>query len=275
MASEKVSIKALTSAYAEVLHGESEIAKYDSNLDFDPSYEWDQLCRKNENLLYDNKFSDYNQKSFKTLINSIEANGIDSFNMTTFISNITKYLKNSLNSSLIHEMDFSGMTQTSKDVFSKSTQAFNCNSIGCIAGFATAHALKWKQPQWLTDDSRNHVDFFEHIACNWLNIPLSTGKSMFYGDNDSVWTFVRFFESKNYQQIEWVEEMSSVDCESPYYKKNAKGNQWVRNSLKVELNSINHKYAVDVLQRIMNGEIIIDSENDFIPKYSTKQKVRK
>jgi len=245
------------------------VKTYSAVVDDKTQDEWNRVCQKNDISLQSAKQKDYNQKNFKILIESIEANGIVNFNMTTFIAKISNYLEN--NPSLqVHEFEI-GLrgNEKSKNSFSKTTQSFNCDSVGCIAGFATANALDWKQPKWLTDDSRNHVDFFENIACNWLNIPIEAGRKIFYGSESSVWSFVRLFEPQNYSQIQWAERNEKYDYRtvpkaSPYDP------EWDFYSGTVMLNSIHHKYAVDVLTRIKDGEIKLEQSNSYNPVYAKK-----
>ena len=200
---------------------------------------------------------DYDQKSFKELISAIELNGITSFNMTTFWGKIAEGIERNLGNSLdmpIHSLSLH-YEETSKgaNTLDQYTSAFNCNSVGCIAGFAMAIAMDWKQPDWLTEDSRNYMHSFENIACNYLNIPIQVGRKIFYGDEASVWAFVAYHERENHQNLEWSnwedDEYDDFD--------------WTEES--IELSSIDYKVAVDVLRRIASGEIIFSDE--FIPQY--------
>lgn len=237
---------------------------------------WCNLILKNENVLFHNEYKDYNKKNFKTLIESIELNGVTNFNMSTFVSNIKRYLDADLDL-LPYEFELGKKgSEESKNSFSSTTSSFNCDSVGCIAGFATANALNWKQPRWLKGDARDHVEFFEQVACNWLDIPIDCGRNIFYGDSTSVWSFLKFFEPENYGEIEWVDESKSY---SHYDQINSDpfNEEWHFYSSSVTLHTISHKCAVDVLRRIVDGEILMDHRTRFIPIYSMqyKNKIKK
>lgn len=249
----EITVEKLVKAYTEYLK--------------DGNDSWHAISSKNHEYLYTKNVGDYNQESFKTLIESIELNGLTNFNMTTFIGNIGDYL-DFYEGSLIHEIPVNKSTASGK-AFDQTTNAFNCNSVGCIAGFAVANAVNWNQPKWLTDDSRNHIEFFEHVACNWLNIPIQAGRSLFYGDSGSVWSFVRYFEPNNYGQIEWTNQCDSFDYSTA---DECDEEEWFCSETEIELSSINYKYATDVLSRVVAGQIIISNDNDFSPRYSESYK---
>jgi hypothetical protein len=122
----------------------------------------------------------------------------------------------------------------------------------------------------MTGDPSKYSHFFEQVACNWLNIPLECGRNIFYGDVGSVWSFVRFFEPENYQEIKWHDRDEDYSYDGVEAEVNPYFSDWVWFSSFINLDSIHHKYAVDVLRRIVNGEILISEENDFVPVYSQK-----
>jgi hypothetical protein len=208
---------------------------------------------------------DYNQESFKKLIASIELNGLTNFNMTTFWGKILEGIERSkynnwempIHSLTLHYEE-SSKAANSLDNY---TQAFNCNSVGCIAGFAMAIALNWKQPEWLTSDSRNYMSSFENIACNYLNIPIEVGRKIFYGDKASVWAFVKYHEKSDYKSLEWAEINDNCDYDEF---------DWTEEN--IDLASIDYKTAVDILRRIAVGEIIFPESNEYIPQYNIDYK---
>lgn len=234
---------------------------------------WYEHTLTNNDALYNVTQPDYDQGAFKTLIDSIELNGLSNFNMTTFIGNIDNWLNdNNWASTPISEFTLSSTTSSnSKNAFDSTTAAFNCSSVGCIAGFAVANAVNWQQPKWMKEDSRNYLEFFENVACNWLNIPINVGRRIFYGDSLSVWSFVRFHEPRNYGSIEWSNfynedtDVDSIDYDWDEYKYD----------LEVKLETINYKYATDVLRRIASGEIVFNANEDFEPTYSKQYNKRK
>ncbi len=222
------------------------------------------LIDRNARILRASTVNDYDQNNFKKVISSIELNGLTHFNMTTFWGKITPSLEEMLteNSMAVHELQLhyssSSNPANSLDQF---TSAFNCDSVGCIAGFAMAEAMNWQQPKWMVEDSRNYMMAFEHIACNFLNIPLEVGRRIFYGDSGSVWAFVRFYENRQYSDIQWENALDDLCEEECDYDE-----QWENEN--IVLSSIDYKVAVDVLQRIVQGEIIFSKNNDFLPEYS-------
>lgn len=214
--------------------------------------------------LYNVKQPMYNQGAFDKVISSIELNGITNFNMTTFWGKISAALDRNYNNTpetpinqLVMHYEECAVGGGALDSL---TNSFNCDSVGCIAGFAMAEAVKWIQPDWITEDSRNYLDAFEGIACAYLNIPFEVGETIFYGGPGCVWGFVKFFEPENYGSIEWEDgsELDCYNCESQ--------SDWKCES--VELSTISYKAATDVLRRIANGEILIDYRNDFTPRYA-------
>lgn len=232
--------------------------------------DWHEIASRNAASLRNAKQPDYNQETFKTLINSIELNGLTNFNMTTFIGNIDSWLKQPewANSPISEFTLTSSISSSSKNAFDVTTSAFNCSSVGCIAGFAVANAVNWEQPKWMQEDSRNYLTFFEHVACNWLNIPIQVGLRIFYGEEESVWSFVRFHEPKNYASIEWLNLDSEADhsfCDWEDYKSDSE----------IRLETINYKHATDVLRRIASGEIVFNKDNDYEPEYSKEYKMKR
>lgn len=235
----------------------------DSGDEYNSDSLWHKLCDKNERALYTSTVENYNQENFKTLIDSIEFNGITNFNMTTFIGNIDNWLSDDQwNATPVNEFRLTSTHSCdSSNAFNNQTTAFNCNSVGCIAGFAVANAVSWVQPSWLKGDSRNYLGFFEQISCNWLNIPLEVGRRIFYGEPSSVWSFVRFHEPANYGSIQWVNLDNDHDYETYEWEDFSEDNE-------VLLETINYKYAADVLRRIASGEIVFNKFDDFAPSYS-------
>lgn len=232
---------------------------------------WYDLSDSNQSYLENLTQKDYNQETFKILIDSIEYNGLTNFNMTTFIGNIDSWLNESQWASVpISEFTLTSSTSCkAENAFDLTTSAFNCSSVGCIAGFAVANAVKWNQPKWMQEDSRNYLEFFEHVACNWLNIPLQVGRRLFYGDSESVWSFLRFHEPTNYGSIDWLNLDSETDYTTQFWDD-------YKYDSEIRLETINYKYATDALRRVASGEIIMNYENEqFEPHYSPQYKQNK
>lgn len=237
-----------------------------NNERFDVQSNWFAMRDMNENALSGVTQPDYNQDNFNSLIAAIELNGITSFNMNTFMGVIKKDSEEYYDGLPVHQCTVNHITGNSKPIklFDASTNAFNCDSVGCIAGFATALSMDWYQPSWLKGDTRDFSIFFEAITCNWLNIPIAVGKTIFYGDEGSVWSFLKFFEPHNYSGMQWLngygddEDYNGSDSDYQDY--------WTE--LEVSLTSIDYKTASDVLRRIADGTILINMSREI--KYAKK-----
>lgn len=241
------------------------------------SSKWFGLVERNYAALRNSTQKDYDQESFDRLIKSIESNGFESFNMSAFMGTIERFETLPTNQhSVNHSSKIQEMLNMGFSMLDNMTSAFNCDSVGCIAGFATANCLDWNQPKWLKGDTRDFSSFFESISCNWLNIPVQVGRKIFYGEDGSVWAFTRFFEPSIYPQIKWLhgdyndhEDMSYINCEYV--------DQWQEDD--IDLGSICYKTASDVLRRIASGEIVFELEapessyDDMRVKFHSKESV--
>lgn len=219
--------------------------------------------------LYRVQQPDYNQEAFDQVIKAIELNGLTNFNMTTFWGKVSpavfKRNENNQLDSPIHKLSMHyAECSTVKNILDSFTNSFNCDSVGCIAGFAMAEAVNWKQPKWMREDSRDYLEAFEGIACAFLNIPIQVGAKLFYGDAGCIWSFLAYNEPENYGSLEW-EIGFDIDYLNSEY-----ADQWTDEA--IELSSISFKEASDALRRLASGEILIDSTNDFQPRYSKEQK---
>ena len=211
----------------------------------------DQIVTK----LNQNTYKDYDVEAFKKLISTIEQNGLTNFNMSTFLGHISDTWNNYYD--YVHEVTRSSLTNKidlSKGPFvDKTTNKFNCTSVGCIAGFATAVAFGWEIPKWLSkSDSRDFHREFELIACSYLNIPIWVGKKIFYGDEGSAWAFAKqhshlLGDAYSHLSIENGDIDEDDDSAWTY--------------VSIDLNSISYKDAVNMLTDIIEGKIIFHQEN--------------
>ena len=199
------------------------------------------------------------KNNFKKLIKAIETDGVWKFNMSCFLGKldvddeeITYYHENG--------MPVNGF-ETSTISTVKTTEMFNCNSVGCIAGFATGLANKWKTPSFLQrtanpnyDGYGNYSDDFEEIANKYLGLTDREGKNLYYAsDGNSIWKFVKWSEPNRYSNLEWTDDYDDNDVHD-YQNRNRK---WWDNDIEVELT------AVDVLTRVMNEEISLAKQNSY------------
>ena len=210
--------------------------------------------------LHKSTYKDYDVEAFKNLISTIEQNGLTNFNMSTFLGHLSdtwdsyyNYVHEVTRTSLINTIDIS-----KSPLVDKTTNKFNCTSVGCIAGFATAVAFDWEIPKWLSKgDSRDHHHEFELIACSYLNIPIWVGKKIFYGDEASVWAFAKQNSHLLGNAYGHLSADAWYDDEERDFDDD--DDAWIYAN--IDLNSISYKDAVNVLTDIIEGRIIFHQEN--------------
>lgn len=227
-----------------------EISLPDEKLD-----EIDNHYTNNALALSEMTYADYDVKAFKELIDSIEHNGLRNFNMNSFISKLDSELEGSFNMvSEIHRSYLINYLEPNESLFSTTTNKFNCDTVGCIAGFAMALAMKWETPNWMQGDSREYSHHFEAVACNYLNIPIWVGKKLFYGDEGCVWAFAKAHSAElggGYENIALMGEYDEDDFEQE---------SWY--CFEIDLSSVSYKDAVNILHDIIDGKILFSVDED-------------
>jgi hypothetical protein len=195
-----------------------------------------------------------NYDNMTNIISHIEANGIDLFNMSTFIG-----FKNAAYTDFYQAANEINPHNNPSEDYIKTTAMFNCDTVGCIAGFAVACMNDWKKPWWFDGSVKGtNIQKFELEACKYMGIPISVGRKIFYGERDSIWAYLYLYESENYPML-------SIDCEDePGELRHC---YEFGDDIDINLHSIHYKYAVDVLIRIRDGKIVFDSSCDFKVKY--------
>lgn len=221
---------------------------------------WENLSLKNERYLSLMTGDDINIVNINKLIASIELNGEKHFNMTTFMATLDREnMKSYFQSSRpIYELtgeSLSGLTgEEAKIPVNFSTKTFNCDTVGCIAGFAAANATNWDEKLWgmaaLYQNSMH--DLMEHVACNFLNIPVQLGRQIFYGEYPSVWGFL-YESSDETDELNMFNQLEIEDRD--YYEESGR--------VSIELNSITHEHAAKALQLIRDKHIIADRNKNF------------
>lgn len=225
------------------------------------------ILRNNERYLSLMEYKDYDQTNFNKLIASIELNGKKHFNMITFLAEVD--LEEAMNSGYgtdeIYALDSDYMGSMKNNMFYKpvvkSTNTFNCNTVGCIAGFATANATNWNEDIW-NESNMYHSDthiLMEHIACNFLNIPLSLGKKIFYGRIGCLWGYLREISEYYvaYDKKCDVKIFSHLKLEDEDFAGHRE-----RDYPSVELNSINSEMAVRALELIRDNIVVYNSMSE-------------
>jgi len=204
-----------------------------------------------------------NKDNFKKLIDAILFDGQVRFNMSCFIGKLNisdsvyqQEIKNE--GKLASEYGVSSLGQV------ETTELFNCDSVGCIAGFSAALANDWKTPEWLTPEFQqnnpenvhyNMVQDFESTSNRFLGLTSGQGKKLYYPENDSLWKFLKYYESDRYPNLKYIGE---EDGEAEYIVN--KYCDWDDDDYEIDFSSIDYKTAADVLTRIMNEEIILGDD---------------
>ena len=207
-----------------------------------------------------------NKDNFKKLIDAILFDGQVRFNMSCFVGKLN-----------INPSEYQGLIKEDSNLASKygvsalteveTTELFNCDSVGCIAGFATALSNQWKTPEWLKPEFKNTnstrdayamVQDFELTSNNFLGLVTGQGKKLYYADNDSVWKYLKYYESDRYPNLKYageyegdyneVQDILDFSCD------------WDDSDYEINFLSIDYKTAADVLTRIMNEEILLGDD---------------
>ena len=200
-----------------------------------------------------------NKDNIQKVIDAIKFNEHSHFNMGTYIgtvehdNHINVY---SLKTASLHINE----TDIGKDIF-------DCKTTACIAGFATALSNQWKTPEWLKPEFKNTnstrdvyamVQDFELTSNNFLGLVTGQGKKLYYADNDSVWKYLKYYESDRYPNLKYageyegdyneVQDILDFSCD------------WDDSDYEINFLSIDYKTAADVLTRIMNEEILLGDD---------------
>lgn len=202
-----------------------------------------------------------NKENMQKLIDAIKFDGQKKFNMSAFIGK--------LNQEKHEHYVFEGNELASKypvvrvAYIEEGTDIFNCTSMGCIAGFATALANNWKAPSWLSvDEPSQHVRSFENTSNEFLDLTHEEGKNLYFADSKCIWKWLMENEPERYDFE--LEDYGSMD------NANEEGYSWDDDELTVDFNSIDYLSAIDVLTRIMNEEIgLADCDDE--PYYIKKE----
>jgi hypothetical protein len=231
---------------------------------------WRDIVLQNKKYLSVMDVEDYSRKNFDMLIASIELNGSKHFNMQMFLG-VVENLEEHINTGdydnrlygtddTVHGLshDIIGILHDADYLpFINNTKTFNCDTVGCIAGFATAVAMDWQED--LVKQAAilygNQQELFEAIACNFLNMPVSMGKSIFYAEGNSMWSLLagHWHDSRDLNVFKHLETNDYVEEEFTYPP--------------IELASISHEMAAKVLQLVRDGYVRTDSTNN-MPYFS-------
>lgn len=196
-----------------------------------------------------------NKDNFKKLIDAIETDGQHRFNMSCFVGKLN-LSPEMYKTEIIEDGELVSKYSISALPYVETTEMFNCDSVGCIAGFATALVNNWKTPGFLQKESESNSSViagnFEDQSNEFLGLTKGQGKKLYYGDDDAVWKYLKYYEDDRYPNLKYVgeddyeaEEIIEHDCD------------WDDSNYEICFQSIDYKTAVNVLTRIMNEEIVL------------------
>jgi len=193
-----------------------------------------------------------NKDHFKLLIDAINQDGKLHFNMSSFIGKLAldsddynKYIVNG-------EKEASCYTTNMLHSITTNT-IFNCDSVGCIAGFAVALANDWQTPEWLKEENSDYhyKASFEEEANKFLGLTKWQGQKIYFNDEDCVWKYLAYYYSNEFPNLYLnLDNLDDYDDNSI----------WHECKSTVNFTSIDYKTAVKVLSLIMNEEIILGDD---------------
>jgi hypothetical protein len=187
-----------------------------------------------------------NKENIAKVIKAIESNGQLRFNMSAFIGRIIGYGS----AYGIRERDSYREETDAIQIRDLTTDLFNCNSVGCIAGFATAVANDWKNPfvNLSEEDQKKHAAYhFEKEANEFLGLTEREGKNLYYGDDFSVWKFLLYTGHDDFVDLELEDDLEYQGDE-----------YWADEEYSIRLNTIKPEHAVKLLKMLIDDKIILD-----------------
>ena len=198
-----------------------------------------------------------NKDNFKKLIDAINFDGKTKFNMACFIGKL-QINANEFKSDIINGKHLASEFSAKPSDWVETTNLFNCQSVGCIAGFATAVANDWKTPDWIKPTVhdkqlflgyQNWAPDFEAESNEFLGLTVGQGKKLYYNTDDCIWKYLKYYESHRYPNLEYTDK----EIEQEFI-------EWDDNDIEIDFGTIDYITAVNVLTRIMNEEIILGDE---------------
>jgi len=186
-----------------------------------------------------------NKENIEKLIKAIEFDGKHKFNMATFVGEVDResltendYVYNQLVNVIFEMEDFT------------STDLFNCDSVGCIAGFATAVANDWKNPflNLSGKEGKEHTSYyFEKEANRFLGLTKNEGKSLYYGGDYSVWKYLLWTKDPRFSNLKlendvWFEY----------------GYEYSDSQYDIDYTTITPENAITLLKMLIDEEIVLD-----------------
>jgi hypothetical protein len=260
----KPTIQELMQAYIDTYKQIHMCESDDSKLIEEYEQIWQDAIRKNKRFLSVQDHADFDISNFNKLISSIYLNGAKHFNMQLFLGSLVEnYEDDDEDCVKLNDLDnwetVSGISgdylhplTCSVNFLDVSTKAFNCDTVGCIAGFAMANAFDWREDlvKEVAKYGGGQKELFEHIACNFLNIPIKYGEKLFYGKENSFWHYL-YFIYQDYSKSSELKVFESLKMENLYDENED-----------VDMSSINYKMAVKVLELVRDGHLVLDGSDE-------------
>lgn len=217
-----------------------------------------------------------NKENFQKVITAIEENGIAHFNMAAFlgVKNHDVYQYDEEQEPMFAHEYKVRRYEIGNEIGPTGTTMFNCDTVGCIAGFAVAVQNNWKLPSWVNETNTyfsNYSAFvrnFESNACEYLGLSNTEGQNLFYNGNSSIWKWL-VYNTKEYTNLK-IRNENYDDTDTPWNDEFIADDEWNNEMWFVDFSTIDWKTACDVLTRIMNEELVLDNgdgEPGFGPNY--------
>jgi len=188
-----------------------------------------------------------NKENLQRVIDAIKIDGATKFNMSTFIGKFEEEYK--VENVFEHGELASTYRADQVKNLTTGTDIFNCTSMGCIAGFATAIVNNWKAPEWLAgDDTIDFVRQFEKESNDFLGFSYDEGRNIYYNNDSCIWKWLMVNEPDRYE-FKLEGDYETMDEATEY------GEDWDSGEVYVDFTSIDYLSAVNVLTRILNEEI--------------------
>jgi hypothetical protein len=196
-----------------------------------------------------------NKENLQRVIDAISIDGATKFNMSAFIGKFEEEYK--VENVFQHGELASTYKSDQVSFITEGTDIFNCTSMGCIAGFATAIFNNWKSPKWLEgDDTIDFVRQFERESNDFLGFSYEEGRNIYYNNDRCIWKWLMVNEPDRYD-FKLEGEYETMDEATEY------GEDWDSGDLYVDFSTIDYLSAVNVLTRILNEEIgLADDYNE-------------
>lgn len=207
-----------------------------------------------------------NKNNIEKLIKAIEDNK-RRFNMNAFIATAYDNLYGDMcitEQSVINEDINMWELNTDPRIDWKSGDKFfdSCDTVGCIAGFASAIANDWTVPQGIKPE----ITWYVNQANDYLGLTIQEGKNLYFADGYSVWKLLNHEQRNNdyccniYGSLQY--DPDCLNYEDDYADYNYP-DDWSDPDLSIDFKTISPDMAIDLLKKLVSGEIVLDDEDGY------------